>query len=148
MTTNAYIKLGWGSGGSSVEKKFRVMFGSYKPTIVRPQSLVRALTGVANLQVARMYWRWELTVRVANITTGTDPGGSDYGVLADLLTAIELVNPNANPSNLVRFTDNLGTAYTDCYLIGDVGLTQLTPLLDGANGFFMVPLLIEQKSVL
>jgi len=140
MATLPYIRLA--NSNSSLDKRFKVLQGSYRPSTTKTQSRRRTLTGKADTQEGAHVGGYLFTVKVRNLATGTDPDGATYGVLADLDTLFALKNPNGVPSNTLFFIDFLGVSRF-VHLIGQMEKDFITPYHDGNNSWVYVNLAVE-----
>ena len=140
MTTQRYIILKKSDG--SLERRYRVIHGSLVPHLTKLQKLRRTATGRLDVTEGAHVKSWEMTVRIRNVPTTTDPDGAAYGVLADLKELFALKNARATPSNRLILVDHLGVSH-NVYMVGEFSEQNLTPLLDGANTVFHLPIFLE-----
>jgi len=145
--TIAYIKLK--NSTTSLSKKFRVIMGSLKPSIVGVRSLRRTVAGTLDVSEGARWQSWNMTLKVY----ATDPVSSDYGTLADLKTLYLLNNPNGSPSDVITFEENYSTSGSggDSHSVifaGDLVPENIVPVLTGSGACFYVPIqLIEIAAV-
>ena len=84
-----------------------------------------------------------MSVKVRNVPTGTDSDGVAYAVKDDIETFFSCNSPNASPSNLFAYYRSCGQ-HLHGQLVGRLEQELITPLFDGVNSWFYIPLVIEK----
>lgn len=140
MTTLAYMTLATSTGTT---KRFRVLMGSLKESDLKNQNRKRTANGRSDNTEGAVFRSWVTSVKVRNVSTGTDPDGASYAVRADLETFYGYNNPNGTPTNRFTFTDHLGNTAT-VELVGQMDKENITPYLDGVNSWFVIPIAFER----
>lgn len=136
MTTISYIRLGQGT----TDKRFRVLYASdgFVPATIRQRQLRFTANGKVDIQHGAHYRAWQLMCRVNVEETDVNFGNMDY--LEGLL------DHNTPDKDALTFYDPLGDKFT-VYIDVDTDPQMMTPMLDGHNAYFIVPLLLRESTL-
>lgn len=135
---------------STLLKRFRVSSAGYKPVKEKLGVRCITITGKIDNQTGPIVSRWQYTLQVYE-TDPTDPNKTDgdtegYGTLAHLKTFFDYNYPGGTPSNVITFTEHNGTSSHQVYLTGTLSERNLTPMLEGVNAVFHVPITMMETT--
>lgn len=132
MATN-YITLKYSD--STGAKYFRVLTEGYDDGLLnRSENVVRQIGGGIDHSVGAIYLTWTMIIRVrwTELETG-------YGNLVDLENFFKKNNPNATPSNVIKFTDHHGTE-RNVHIIGPMQKMLLGSQIEGSQAWYLIRL--------
>lgn len=129
---NSYITLA--NSNSTLSKKFPVIFGGLNNSYAKNESIRDTVDGGIEHCVGSIRHIQRLTVK----TWYTPPTG--YGSVADLRTLYMLKNPNATPSNIIKYTDHFNNPAWNVLLHGTFDENLLTIEIDNGLAIYIVNL--------
>jgi len=127
---NSYITLANSNG--TLSKKFPVIFGGLVNSYNKNESIKDTIDGGIEHCIGAIRHMQQLTIK----TWYTAPTG--YGSVADLKTLYLLSNPNATPSNVIKYTNHHGDAAQDVLLTGSFEENLLTIEIDNDLAIYIV----------
>jgi hypothetical protein len=104
MTQYDYIVLS--SSDNSITGKFTVIQEGYNPSLEAIQNVSDTIDGGVDVQVGPI-----VEIRGMLIKCRHTEDRVGYGTLATLESLFRLRNPKGTPSNIITYTDNLGSQY-------------------------------------
>ena len=131
---NKYVTLTDSAG--NVSKRFRFQLEQFSNIKRKSSSMVDTIGG--SVDIAQGNTR---TIVQGVIIVRHTEVDSQYGTLADLEYFHALNNPNptsGSPSNIITYVDHSGVTKS-IYFIGDLGENPMTPMVDGNQAWFQVP---------
>lgn len=134
---NDYITLENSTG--SVVKRFKAI-GLSTPW-VRTDQVKTLLDGSPDKASGAILYPRQYNLRVPYQVVD-----SNYGTLADLKTLFELNNPNGTPNDVITLTDHLGNT-VDVFFMGQADPQPVSTIIDGAQAFYMVPIVLREVTV-
>lgn len=142
MAVNTYIVLGNNSEtlptGTSC-RRFKVMMGSYKPSMEKTQTRKRTITGRADTQLGSIVRVWALTVKVHAVSAD-----ASYGTLGEL-RAFFMKNATSGADNArLTFWEFNDANVHKVELTGALTEDNITPVVEGTEATFYVPLTLEK----
>ena len=140
MTLQSYITLGNNDGVTNL-KRFYVLQGTYKPTRNKTQTRRRTITGKADTQEGFVVRGWEMTINCKDTVAS-----SSDGTLYDLRAFFEKNAASGANSGRLTFWEFDDTQVHTVELIGTLDEDNITPILQGSETKFYVPIVMEQVS--
>jgi len=131
------------TSGANWPKKFAVVMGTLIPTFHKNQTVRRTPEGALDITEGPITTQWQMTVRCHRVPTTADVRGATYGTYADLISLFGQKNPRGSPSNLIAMVDHLSVAHS-VYMTGDLPIENITPVLDGDESVYFIPLVLEE----
>jgi len=137
VATQRYIRLV--NTGATLDKKFRVIFQDFHSPTIRRQNIKEMADGSLDIQSGAHYRVWPLLLKVYYIDPEEDQG---FGSLANMEIFFGYRLPGNR--NLVLY-DNLGRQFT-VWIDGDYDPMPQTPILDGEQSWYLVPIMLRQTT--
>jgi len=134
-TTKRYIQLT--SSDGSLAKRFKVVFAEdgYRPLTLRRRTVRETASGKLDIQHGAHYRAWQYLLSVH-----AEESDSTFGTIWDLEAFLDYRRP---PDDILLLQNHLGDLFSvtiDC----DFEPANQTPMLDGSNAWYMVPVLLRE----
>ena len=142
MGTQRYVILGnnddYPTDADVTKKKFGVLLGSFKDTEVKTQTRRRTITGAADTQEGFVVRTFTLSLKCP-----TQVSDTTYGTLTNLRAFFRKNEATGINSGRLRFWEFDGTVHL-VEMVGDLSPDQITPVVDGTDALFFVPITLEK----
>ena len=138
MALNSYITLGNNDGVTNL-KRFYVLQGSYQPTRTKTQTRRRSITGKADTQEGFIVTSWQMTLHCKDTVASANDG-----TLYDLRSFFMKNAASGANSGRLTFWEFDDTQVHTVELIGTLAEENITPVLQGTETVFYVPIVLEQ----
>lgn len=123
------------------------MFASdYRPKLIKMAKADRTLTGKLDVQTGAVYRVWSFVFKIRH--TEAD---SNYATISEIETMFKYVNPQGTPSSTLTLyaaldsnSDGVGDGPYSVVFMGEFAPENLTPMLHGTEGWFTIPVELEE----
>lgn len=130
MATTDYFTLA--SSDLSLVKRFQVVYGGWRPTWFKSETINRTLDGKIDASRGKVWQVHEYLVRVPYEVTD-----QNYGTLDDLKAFFSFCNPAGTPTDQIELTDHFGVTYTALFT-KEFGPDPLGILIEGPYSSYIV----------
>lgn len=137
MTQYAYCEI-W-TAGSTLGGKFAIVRDGHNEIIRKKSTVEETMDGGIDVQVGGVHKMFQHIIRVRH----TEPE-SGYGTFDELRQLYELNNPKGTPSNLLWYTDNVGSVM-QIYMVGDFQGALLGCQIEGETAWWDVQVMMRVK---